>query len=150
MIYETNKTYVLIEYFSEMTKKKEEEEKKRCALKNNFTDRKHFIRCYRRNSWMDFSELWAIDYLHSEGTVPPKRNLMPSRECSHEYTHRRGPALLSSLRVLVTWITREEVNSHSPLAESHSCQVSDYLTVINTLLHVMRLAREQVNKYFRF
>ena len=37
-------------------------------LKNNFTDRKHFIRCYQRNGWMDFNELWAIVSLHNEGT----------------------------------------------------------------------------------
>ena len=47
--------------------KEEEEEKKRCTLKNNFTDRKHFIRRYQRNGWMDFSELQAIDSLHNEG-----------------------------------------------------------------------------------
>ena len=48
--------------------KKEEKEKKRHALKNNFTDRKCSIRHYQRNGWMDFSELWAIDSLHNEGT----------------------------------------------------------------------------------
>ena len=48
--------------------KEEEEEKKRWALKNNFTERKYFIRHYQRNGWMDFSELWAIDSLHNEGT----------------------------------------------------------------------------------
>ena len=37
-------------------------------LKNNFTERKHFIRHYQRNGWMDFSELRAIDSLHNEGT----------------------------------------------------------------------------------
>ena len=37
-------------------------------LKNNFTDRKHFIRCYQRNGWMDFSELQTIDSLYNEGT----------------------------------------------------------------------------------
>ena len=42
--------------------------KKRRVLKNNFTERKHFIRCYQRNGWMDFIELWAIDSLHNEGT----------------------------------------------------------------------------------
>ena len=46
----------------------EEEEKKRRTLKNNFTERKHFIRHYQRNGWMDFSELQAIDSLHNEGT----------------------------------------------------------------------------------
>ena len=56
-----------------MTKKEEKEgeekkKKKRCVLKNNFTERKHFIRCYQRNGWMDFSELRAIDSLHNEGT----------------------------------------------------------------------------------
>ena len=50
---------------SEMTKK---EEKKQRALKNNFTERKRSIRRYQRNGWMDFSELWAIDSLHNEGT----------------------------------------------------------------------------------
>ena len=38
----------------------EEEEKKRHMLKNNFTERKHFIRHYQRNGWMDFSELWIL------------------------------------------------------------------------------------------
>ena len=42
--------------------------RKRRALKNNFTERKHFIRGYQRNGWMDFSELRAIDSLHNEGT----------------------------------------------------------------------------------
>ena len=37
-------------------------------LKNNFTERNHFIRYYQRNGWMDFSELRAIDSLHNEGT----------------------------------------------------------------------------------
>ena len=37
-------------------------------LKNNFTERKHSIRRYQRNGWMDFSELCAIDSLHNEGT----------------------------------------------------------------------------------
>ena len=37
-------------------------------LKNNFTERKHSIRHYQRNGWMDFSELRAIDSLHNEGT----------------------------------------------------------------------------------
>ena len=41
---------------------------KRRVLNNNFTDRKHFIRRYQRNSWMDFSELRVIDSLYSEGT----------------------------------------------------------------------------------
>ena len=54
---------------SEMDKKeKKEEEKKQHALKNNFTDRKHFIRHYQRNGWMDFIELRDIDSLHNEGT----------------------------------------------------------------------------------
>ena len=53
---------------SEMKKKKEEEEKKQHALKINFTERKHSIRRYQKNGWMDFSELWAIDSLHNEGT----------------------------------------------------------------------------------
>ena len=55
-----------------MDKKKEEEkegeEKKQCALKNNSTERKHFIRHYQRNGWMDFIELRAIDSLHNEST----------------------------------------------------------------------------------
>ena len=42
--------------------------RKRRALKNNFTERKHFIRHYQKNGWMDFSELRAIDSLHNEGT----------------------------------------------------------------------------------
>ena len=67
MIYEAKQTYVLIEYLSELTKEKEERRKRR-SLKNNFTDRKHFIRRYQRNGWMDFSELRAIDSLHNEGT----------------------------------------------------------------------------------
>ena len=29
---------------------------------------KHSIRRYQRNSWIDFSELLAIDSLHNEGT----------------------------------------------------------------------------------
>ena len=37
-------------------------------LKNNFTERKYFIRRYQRNGWTDFSELQAIDALHNEGT----------------------------------------------------------------------------------
>ena len=45
---------------SEMEK---EEEKK---TTHNFTERKHFIRRYQRNGWMDFSELQAIDSLHNE------------------------------------------------------------------------------------
>ena len=51
-------------------KKKKEEEKKQRTLKSNFTERKHFIRHYQRNGWMDFSELRAraIDSLHNEGT----------------------------------------------------------------------------------
>ena len=52
----------------ENNKKKREEEKKRRVLKNNFTERKHSIRHYQRNGWMDFSELWTIDSLHNEGT----------------------------------------------------------------------------------
>ena len=51
-----------------MKKEEKEEEKKRCTLKNNFTERKHFIRRYQRNGWMDFSELRTIDSLHNEGT----------------------------------------------------------------------------------
>ena len=42
--------------------------RKRHALKNNFTERKHSIRHYQRNGWMDFSEPRAIDSLHNEGT----------------------------------------------------------------------------------
>ena len=49
-------------------KEEEEEEKKRRTLKNNFTERKHSIRHYQRNGWMDFNELQAIDSLHNEGT----------------------------------------------------------------------------------
>ena len=53
---------------SEMKKEeKEKEEKKQCSFKNNFTERKHFIRNYQKNGWMDFSELQAIDSLHNEG-----------------------------------------------------------------------------------
>ena len=44
------------------------EEKKQHALKNNSTERKHSIRRYQRNGWMDFSELRAIDSLYNEGT----------------------------------------------------------------------------------
>ena len=52
-----------------MDKEEEEkEEKKQCALKNNFTERKDFIRRYQRNGWMNFSELRAIDSLHNEST----------------------------------------------------------------------------------
>ena len=46
----------------------EKEEKKRHVLKNNFTERKHFIRRYQRNGWMDFIELRDINSLHNEGT----------------------------------------------------------------------------------
>ena len=42
--------------------------RKRHVLKNNFTERKHSIRHYQRNDWMDFSELQDIDSLHNEGT----------------------------------------------------------------------------------
>ena len=42
--------------------------KKQRVLKNNFTERKHFIMRYQRNGWMDFSVLWAIDSIHNEGT----------------------------------------------------------------------------------
>ena len=38
------------------------------ALKNNFIDRKNFIRQYQRNGWMDLSELRDIDSLHIEST----------------------------------------------------------------------------------
>ena len=41
--------------------------RKRRALKNNFIDRKNFIRQYQRNGWLDLSELWDIDSLHIEG-----------------------------------------------------------------------------------
>ena len=51
---------------SEMEEK--EKNKKQRALKNNFTKRKHFMRRYQRNGWMDFSELRATDSLHNEGT----------------------------------------------------------------------------------
>ena len=37
-------------------------------FKNNFSEGKHFIRRYQRNSWMDFIELRDIDSLHNEGT----------------------------------------------------------------------------------
>ena len=40
-------------------------EKKRHTLKNNFSDRKDFIRLYQRNGYMDFSELQDIDCLHN-------------------------------------------------------------------------------------
>ena len=69
-------TYVQIEYLSPgFTQAREglkwrrrmRRRRKRCVLKNNFTDRKHFIRRYQRNGWMDFSELQAIDSLHNEG-----------------------------------------------------------------------------------
>ena len=52
----------------EEEEKEEKEEKKRHTFKNNFTDRKHFIRRYQRNGWMDVSELRDIDSLHNEGT----------------------------------------------------------------------------------
>ena len=48
--------------------KEEEEKKKQCLLKNNFTERKHFIRSYQRNGWMNSIELRDIDSLHNEGT----------------------------------------------------------------------------------
>ena len=77
MIYETKQTYIQIEYLSrgfaqahEGLKwiKRRRRRKKRRLLKNNFTERKRFIRRYQRNGWMDFSELQAIDSLHNEGT----------------------------------------------------------------------------------
>ena len=72
-------TYVQIEYLSqEFTQaheglkwkiiRRRKRRKKRCAFKNNFTERKHSIRRYQRNGWMDFSELRAIDSLYNEGT----------------------------------------------------------------------------------
>ena len=51
-----------------MNKEEEEERRKQQALKNNFSERKYFIRCYQRNGWMDFSELRGIDSLHNEDT----------------------------------------------------------------------------------
>ena len=42
--------------------------RKQQVLKNNFSERKHFIRRYQRNGWMDFSELRVIDSLDNEGT----------------------------------------------------------------------------------
>ena len=51
-----------------MEEEEKEEKKKMTRAKNNFTDRKHFIRRYQRNGWMDFSEVQAIDSLHNEGT----------------------------------------------------------------------------------
>ena len=39
---------------------KEEEEKKQHACKNNFVERKEFIRHYQRNGKMNFGELQAI------------------------------------------------------------------------------------------
>ena len=42
--------------------------RKRRALKNNFIERKDFIRRYQRNGWMDLSELRDIYSLHNEGT----------------------------------------------------------------------------------
>ena len=67
--------YVQIEYLSPgftqahegLKWRRRRRRRKRRAIKNNF-NRKHFIRRYQRNDWMDFSELWAIDSLHNEGT----------------------------------------------------------------------------------
>ena len=75
MIYETKQMYVQIEYLSlgftqayKGLKWRRRRKRKQRTLKNNFTERKHFIRCYQRNDWMDFSELQAIDSLYNEGT----------------------------------------------------------------------------------
>ena len=43
-------------------------EKKTTRVYEYFTDRKHFIRRYQRNGWIDFSELRAIDSLYNKGT----------------------------------------------------------------------------------
>ena len=37
--------------------------------KNNFIDRKNFIRLYQRNRDMDRSKLRDIDSIHNEGTT---------------------------------------------------------------------------------
>ena len=70
--------YVQIEYLSpgftqaheglKWRRRRRRRKRKRRALKNYFSERKHFIRRYQRNGWMDFSELRAIDSLHNEGT----------------------------------------------------------------------------------
>ena len=68
--------YVQIEYlFSGFTQaheglkwRRRRRRRKRRVLKNNFTDKKHFIRRYQRNGWMNFSELRVIDSLYNEGT----------------------------------------------------------------------------------
>ena len=49
--------------------KEEVEEKKQHALKNNFNERRDFIRRYQRNGWIDLSEIRAIDSLHNEGIL---------------------------------------------------------------------------------
>ena len=67
--------YVQIEYLSpgftqahEGLKWRRRRRRKQHALKNNFTERKNFIKHYQGNGWMDFSELQAIDSLHNEGS----------------------------------------------------------------------------------
>ena len=66
MIYETKQSYVQIEYLSPGFTQAYEGLKwrrKRRALKNNFTDRKYFIRRYQRNGWMI-----SVNFgLHNEG-----------------------------------------------------------------------------------
>ena len=43
--------------------------RKRRALKNNFIDRKNFIKQYQRNGWMDLSEFRDIDSLGTDTLV---------------------------------------------------------------------------------
>ena len=40
----------------------------RRTSKNNFIERRDFVRGYRRNGWMEFSEPQPIDSIHNEGT----------------------------------------------------------------------------------
>ena len=57
--------YVQIEYLSQSLCNREEKQR---VLNNNFIERKDFIRCYQRNGWMDLNTLWAINFLHNDGT----------------------------------------------------------------------------------
>ena len=40
-------------------RKRRRRRRKQRALKNNFTERKHSIRRYQRNGWMDFSDRFS-------------------------------------------------------------------------------------------
>ena len=67
--------------------------RKQPALKNNFSERKHFIRRYQRNGWRDFIELQAIDSLLNEGTNTLVRNgrFRLKRIVCRAWAHERAP-----------------------------------------------------------